>query len=84
MDRLSLVLHLMIGATLTGVLIIVAFTFNWYGWWPIVVAAVIGFGAGYPLSYMISRRIKGRDPLWQERREDERRRAARESGPPEA
>ncbi len=83
MDRLAIVLTLVTGLPLTGVLVILAFTFNWYGWPPIVVAAVVGFGLAWPLGYVISRRIKARDPLWNARRGEERDRAAHEPGPPE-
>ena len=83
MDRLSLYIALMAGVALTGTLVILALTFNWYGWTPIVVSAVIGFGLAWPIGRLVSRRIKERDPMWQARRAREEERAAREPGPPE-
>ncbi len=68
MDRLSIVLTLTTGAVLTGGLVIVAFTFGFYGWPAILGAAVIGFGASWPVALMISRRIKRQDPGWDETR----------------
>ena len=68
MDRLSIVLTLMTGAVITGGLVILAFTFGWYGWTPILVAFGIGMLASWPAGYVISRRIKRRDPQWDETR----------------
>lgn len=68
MDRLSILLTLLTGAVLTGGLVIVAFTFGFYGWTPIIIAAVIGFGASWPVALLISRRIKRQDPGWDETR----------------
>lgn len=68
MDRLSLVLTLMTGAVLTGSLTIAAFTLGYYGWVPVLIAAAVGFGASWPAAYLISRRIKRRDPGFDHRR----------------
>ncbi len=68
MDRLSIILTLMTGAVLTGGLVVIAFTFGLYGWPAILGAAIIGFGASWPVALMISRRIKRQDPAWDETR----------------
>lgn len=64
MDRLSIVLTLMTGAVLTGTLAIVAFTLGYYGWPAIMLAAILGFLASWPVAYVISRWIKRSDPTW--------------------
>jgi hypothetical protein len=68
MDRLSIFLTLMTGAVLTGGLVVAAFSLGWYGWPPILGAAVIGFAAAWPVALMISRRIKRDDRSWDETR----------------
>lgn len=68
MDRLSIILTLMTGAVLTGGLVVIAFTFGLYGWPAILGAAIIGFGASWPVALMISRRIKRQDAGWDETR----------------
>ncbi|MFW5654107.1 MAG: hypothetical protein ACOCYW_00480 [Roseicyclus sp.] len=71
MDRLSILLSLMTGAVLTGGLAIVAFSLGFYGWPAILLAAAVGFLASWPVAYAISRRIKRKDPVWDERKKDE-------------
>lgn len=68
MDRLSILLTLMTGAVLTGVLVITAFSFGWYGWLPIVGSALVGYLLSWPAAYFISRLTKLRDPNWDHRR----------------
>lgn len=77
MDRLSIFLTLMTGAVITGGLVIVAFTLNYYGWVAILASVIIGFALAWPTGYWISRRIKRVDPDWDARRE-------RPAGQPEA
>lgn len=83
MDRLSIVLILATAVPLAGALVILFLTLGWYGWAPIVAAAVIGFGLAWPVARLISKRIKRRDPEWQARKGAEKRRAEHEAGPPE-
>jgi hypothetical protein len=68
MDRLSIYLTFMTGPVLIGGLVIVAFAFGWYGWLPIIASVVIGGALCWPVAYWISRRIKARDPTWDETR----------------
>ncbi|MGP3695792.1 hypothetical protein [Rhodobacter sp. NSM] len=68
MDRLSIILTLMTGAVITGGLVILFFSFGWYGWMPIAISAVIGIVLCWPAGWMISRRIKREDPQWDETR----------------
>ncbi len=70
MDRLSIFLTLMTGSVLTGGLVIIAFTFGWYGWTPILGSAAIGYLLSWPTALLISRRIKRHDPSFDETRID--------------
>ena len=61
MDRLSIYLSLAVGAVTTGVLVIAVLVMGWYSWLVIGSAAAIGFLTAWPVSYVISRRIKRLD-----------------------
>ena len=64
MDRLSIFLTLAVGAMVTGSLVTLVLALGWYSWTAIAVAAVIGVLLTWPISYLISRRIKRQDPDW--------------------
>jgi len=64
MDRLSLYISLASGAVTTGVLVIIVLSLGYYNWWAIGLAALAGFVLAWPAAYLISRRIKARDPEW--------------------
>lgn len=66
MDRLSIVLTLCVGAVVTGSLVIVTLALGGIGWGPIGAAAALGFLLSWPASLAVSRRIKRRDPAWDE------------------
>ena len=68
MDRLSIILTLMTGAVITGTLIVALFTFGFYSWPYIGLAAFLGFGLSWPAAFAISRRIKANDPEWNEKK----------------
>lgn len=70
MDRLSIYLTLMTGAVLTGGLVIIAFTLNWYTWPVILGCAVLGSALSWPVAYMISRRIKRHNGEWDDSAKD--------------
>ena len=70
MDRLSIFLSLAVGSVVTGVLVIVVLSLGWYTWPAIGAAAFIGFVATWPVSYLISRRIKRQDKGWDETKVD--------------
>ena len=70
MDRFSILITLPVGAVVTGGLIIAAFTLGYYTWPVIIGCIVLGFGLSWPLSYVISRRVKRDDPNWDESRVD--------------
>jgi hypothetical protein len=62
MDRLSIILTLMVGAVVAGAGVVVAFSMGVQETWVIVLAAALTLLVTWPLSYVISRRIKHRDP----------------------
>ncbi len=66
MDRLSIYLTFIVGAVTTGVLVIAVLVMGWYSWPAIGGATAIGFLAAWPVSYIISRRIKRQDKGWDE------------------
>ena len=70
MDRLSIFLTLIVGSVVTGSLVVVVMAMGWYSWTAIGGAAAIGFIATWPLSYLVSRRIKRDDPKWDETKVD--------------
>lgn len=64
MDRLSIFLTFIVGALVTGGLVIVVLSVGWYSWPAIGAAAALGVALSWPASYAISRRIKRQDPNW--------------------
>jgi len=64
MDRLSILLTLVVGAMVTGGLVVVVLSLGWYSWPAIGGAAALGMALTWPASYAISRRIKREDPNW--------------------
>ena len=64
MDRLSIFLTLIVGSLITGGLVTAVLVLGWYSWSAILGAAAIGTVLTWPLSYLISRRIKRQDPNW--------------------
>lgn len=71
MDRLSIYLTLAVGAMVTGTLVIVVLSLGWYSWPAIAGAAALGTLLTWPVSYVISRRIKRQDPDWDETKADD-------------
>ena len=67
MDRLALYLAAISGSSIAGALVIAAFSLGYYSWAAIIGCVVVGALVAYPTGYMISRRIKRRDPEWNPR-----------------
>ncbi|MGG7643820.1 hypothetical protein ACQ5SP_03295 [Rhodovulum sp. YNF3179] len=67
MDRLALLIYLMAAVTLMGSFVIAALTAGLYTWPVIVVAAAAGALVAAPLSWVLAKRIKRRDPFWPRR-----------------
>lgn len=57
MLRLSLILHLFIGATLSGVAIVVVLVTGYASLTAILLAALAGFIAAFPVSYVIAKKL---------------------------
>jgi len=71
MDRLSIVLTLAVGALITGGFIVIVLALGFYNGWAILGAGILGLCLSWPGAYMVSRRIKRRDPEWDETKIDE-------------
>lgn len=71
MDRFSIILTLVVGPVLAGALVIAVLTLGWYSWPAIGGASALGFILTWPISYVISRRIKRQDTDWDETRVDD-------------
>ena len=69
MDRLSLYLTLATGPVAVGGLVITVLALGYYTWPAIGGAAVVGALAAWPLAYLISRRVKRKDPNFDHTRE---------------
>lgn len=59
---LALILHVILGASLTGVAIVVALVLGFDTAQPIVISGFIGFLASVPLSWLVARAIQGGNP----------------------
>ena len=59
MSWLTLTLHLFIGATLSGVGIVLVLVAGPGGLWPLVGAALLGFVLAFPISVKIARALGG-------------------------
>lgn len=70
MDRLSIYLTLVVGSLVTGSLVTLVLVLGWYTWPAIGIAAAVGMVVTWPISYVISRRIKRQDPEWDSRAVD--------------
>lgn len=70
MDRLSIFLTLIVGSMVTGGLVTLVLSLGWYSWAAIGGAAALGMILSWPLSYVVSRRIKQWDPRWDASRVD--------------
>lgn len=69
MFRLRHVVVLMTNAVITGGLLIFVFAMGWYGWAPVIGAAILGFALSWPAARLVARKIKRDDPAWNEDRE---------------
>lgn len=69
MDRLSLYLTLATGPVTVGGLVITVLALGYYTWPAIGGAAAVGALAAWPLAYLISRRVKRKDPNFDHTRE---------------
>lgn len=59
MSILVLILHLFIGATLSGVALVVVLVAGLDGAWPLAAAAVGGFVLGFPVARLVARAMAG-------------------------
>jgi putative flippase GtrA len=57
MLRLGLIMHLLIGSTLAGIAVVVALVIGQDTLNPILIAALIGFVAAIPVSYVVTKKV---------------------------
>ncbi|EAQ23503.1 hypothetical protein [Roseovarius sp. 217] len=57
MLRLGLILHLFIGSTLSGSAVIAALTMGYDTLYPILIAALLGFIAAFPVTYIVTKKL---------------------------
>ncbi|KGM88892.1 hypothetical protein rosmuc_01114 [Roseovarius mucosus DSM 17069] len=57
MLRLGLILHLFIGSTLSGSAVIAALVIGQDTLQPILIAALLGFIAAFPVSYIVAKKL---------------------------
>lgn len=70
MDRLRIYLTLIVAPMISGGLMIAVMSLGWYSWAAIGGAMVLGLLLTWPVSHVISRRIKRQDPNWDETKID--------------
>lgn len=58
MLRLTAVIYVLLGATMAGILIVAALTMGFDTGKPIVYAAIIGFIAALPISWVVAGKLK--------------------------
>ncbi|GGL51013.1 hypothetical protein [Wenxinia marina] len=73
MFRMSVFLHMIWGAALTGTALIVVLVLGWYSWQAIALAVAVGLVLTIPASLVTARWIKRDDPFWNEERNRPRR-----------
>lgn len=56
---LMLLIHIFLGSTLAGSAVIAVLTLGYDTLTPIIVAAAVGFLAGFPASWMIAKKLAG-------------------------
>jgi len=57
MLRLGLILHLFIGSTLSGSAVIAGLTMGYDTLYPILIAALLGFIAAFPVTYIVTQKL---------------------------
>ncbi len=59
MSPLTLILHIFLGSTLAGSAVIAVLVLGYVSWMTMLIAAVAGFVAAFPASYMVARKLEG-------------------------
>ncbi len=59
MSPLTLILHIFLGSTLAGSAVIAVLAMGYSAWTTILIAAVVGFVAAFPVSFMVARKLEG-------------------------
>ncbi len=56
---LMLIVHIFLGSTLAGTVVIAVLVMGYTAVLPIVLAAMVGFVAAFPASYLVARKLEG-------------------------
>lgn len=59
MSPLTLILHIFLGSTLAGCAVIAVLVMGHAAWTTLLIAAVIGFVAAFPVSFLVARKLEG-------------------------
>lgn len=69
MNPLTLVLAMLVATTVTGPVLVAAFSLGLYGWPAVLLALSLGLFGAVALAVRIEAEIKRQDPAWDERRD---------------
>ncbi len=59
MSPLTLILHIFLGSTLAGSAVIAVLAMGYSAWTTILIAAIVGFVAAFPVSFLVARKLEG-------------------------
>ncbi|WP_170572751.1 CTP synthetase [Ruegeria atlantica] len=59
MSPLTLILHIFLGSTLAGSAVIAVLVMGHASWAAMLLAAVVGFIAAFPVSVLVARKLEG-------------------------
>ena len=59
MSPLTLILHIFLGSTLAGSAVIAVLAMGYATWTTLLIAAVVGFIAAFPISFLVARKLEG-------------------------
>lgn len=59
MSPLTLIIHIFLGSTLAGSAVVAVLAMGYASWTTILIAAVVGFVAAFPASYLVARKLEG-------------------------
>ena len=59
MSPLTLILHIFLGSTLAGSAVIAVLAMGYATWAALLIAAVAGFVAAFPVSFLVARKLEG-------------------------
>ncbi len=58
MSPLTLIIHIFLGSTLAGSAVIAVLVMGHASWTTLLIAAVVGFVAAFPVSFLVARKLE--------------------------